>query len=58
MQCASEGHILKGCIWPTDLKFDWEGSLFLLSFPVQVGSRYGIYHCCCNYTELSKQATR
>ncbi|MGZ3459934.1 MAG: hypothetical protein ACXU86_15685 [Archangium sp.] len=58
MKCASEGHVLKGCIWLADLKFDWEGSLVLLPVDVEAGSRYGIYHCCCNYTELSKQATR
>jgi hypothetical protein len=58
MKCASEGHVLKGCMWLADLKFDWEGSLFLLPVNVEAGSRYGIYHCCCDYTELSKQATR
>ncbi len=58
-ECASEGHTLKGCMWLADLKFDWEGSLVVLPVPVKAGSRYGIYHCCCcDYTELSKQATR
>ncbi|OJT18207.1 hypothetical protein BO221_42805 [Archangium sp. Cb G35] len=55
MKCTSEGHLLKGCMWLADLKFDWEGSLFLLPVDVEAGSRYGIYHCCCNYTELSKE---
>ena len=58
MKCASEGHVLKGCMWLADFSFEWEGSLFLLPVDVEAGSRYGIYHCCCNYTELSKQATR
>ncbi|HYO51265.1 hypothetical protein [Archangium sp.] len=59
-QCASEGYLLKGCMWLADFKFDWEGSLVLLPVPVQAGSRYGIYHCCCNYPELSptENATR
>ncbi|WNG44517.1 hypothetical protein F0U60_10655 [Archangium minus] len=58
MQCASEGHVLKGCMWLADLKLDWEGSLFVLPVDVEAGSRYGIYHCCCDYAELSKLATR
>jgi hypothetical protein len=49
MQCASEGRLLKGCMWLVDLEFDWEGSLFLLPVPVEAGSRYGIHHCCCDY---------
>jgi hypothetical protein len=54
-ECASEGHTLKGCMWLADLKFDWEGRLVVLPVPVKAGSRYGIYHCCCNYSELSKE---
>jgi hypothetical protein len=54
-ECASEGHTLKGCMWLADLKFDWEGRVVVLPVPVKAGSRYGIYHCCCNYTELSKE---
>ncbi len=54
-ECASEGHTLKGCMWLADFKFDWEGRLVALPVPVKGGSRYGIYHCCCNYTELSKE---
>jgi hypothetical protein len=56
--CAREGHVLKGCMWLADFKFAWEGSLVALPVPVEAGSRYGIYHCCCNYTELSAQGTR
>ena len=59
-ECAREGHTLKGCLWLADFKFDWEGSLVLLPVPVKAGSRYGIYHCCCDYPELSPEdnATR
>lgn len=53
MQCASEGYVLKGCMWLADLKFDWEGSLILLPVDVEAGSRYGIWHCCCNYPKLT-----
>jgi hypothetical protein len=56
-ECASEGYKLMGCMWLADLKLDWEGSLVVLPVPVEAGSRYGIYHCCCNYTELSKEGT-
>jgi len=56
-QCASEGYPLKGCIWLADFKFDWEGSLVLLPIPVTAGSRYGIYHCCCDYPELLPEVT-
>jgi hypothetical protein len=52
-ECASEGHTLKGCMWLADFKFDWEGRLVLLPVPVKAGSRYGIYHCCCDYRTLA-----
>ena len=51
-QCAQAGYPLMGCMWLADLKFDWEGSLVLLPVTVEAGSRYGIYHCCCNYPTL------
>jgi hypothetical protein len=54
-ECAKEGYTLKGCMWLADLKFDWEGHLVSLPVPVKAGSRYGIYHCCCNYLELSPE---
>ncbi|HZI03086.1 MAG TPA: hypothetical protein VEZ71_03635, partial [Archangium sp.] len=57
-QCQKEcgaGYKLKGCMWLADFKFDWEGSLVVLPVPVKAGSRYGIYHCCCNYPELSPE---
>ncbi len=54
-QCKREGYPLKGCMWLADFKFDWEGSLILLPVPVRAGSRFGIFHCCCNYPELSPE---
>ncbi|HZH14729.1 MAG TPA: hypothetical protein VE057_10275 [Archangium sp.] len=53
-ECARERLPLKGCIWLADLKFEWEGNLVLLPVPVEAGSRYGIYHCCCDYPTLPK----
>jgi hypothetical protein len=53
-ECDSEHRKLKGCMWLADFKFDWEGSLVVLPVPVRAGSRYGIYHCCCNYPTLPK----
>jgi len=53
-KCISEGYKLMGCLWLADLKFDWEGSLFLLPVPAKAGSRYGIHHCCCNYPTRAK----
>jgi hypothetical protein len=53
-KCASEGSTLMGCIWLADFKFDWEGSLLFLPVPVKAGSRYGVHHCCCNYSTLAK----
>jgi hypothetical protein len=55
MQCAQEGYPLMGCMWLADISFEWEGSLVALPVPVEAGSRYGIWHCCCNYPELSKE---
>ncbi|WP_375772614.1 hypothetical protein NR798_17555 [Archangium gephyra] len=54
-ECAQKGHQLMGCMWLADLKLDWEGSLVALPVPVKAGSRYGIWHCCCDYPELSKE---
>lgn len=53
-ECSSEGHSLNGCMWLADIKLDWEGSLFALPVPVEAGSRYGVYHCCCNYPTRTK----
>ena len=52
MECGAS-YKLKGCMWLADIKLDWVGSLVLLPLPVKAGSRYGIYHCCCDYPELS-----
>jgi hypothetical protein len=57
-ECASEGHTLRGCMWLADFKFDWEGSLVLLPVPVNAGSRYGIYHRCCDYPTLTKEQNK
>ncbi|MFY0574032.1 hypothetical protein ACN28S_06385 [Cystobacter fuscus] len=60
-ECASEGYRLMGCMWLADFKFDWEGRLVALPVPGKGGSRYGIYHCCCDYPSLTpatKEAER
>ena len=53
LECASESYKLMGCMWLADIKFDWEGALVAPPIPVKAGSRYGIYHCCCDYPTLS-----
>jgi hypothetical protein len=53
-ECAQEGHPLMGCIWLADLKLEWEGSLLLLPVPVEAGSRYGLFHCCCKFPTRTK----
>jgi hypothetical protein len=50
--CAQQDHQLMGCIWLADIKLDWEGRLVIPPLPVKAGSRFGIFHCCCNYTTL------
>lgn len=52
-ECALEGHMLKGCMWLADIKFDWDGQTFLLPIPLKAGTRYAIWHCCCDYTPLT-----
>ena len=52
-QCAGEGYAFMGCMWLADIKLEWEGSLVVLPIPVKAGSRYGIYHCCCDYPRLT-----
>ena len=47
-----QGRILSPtCGWPTSVS-NGKGSLVLLPVPVEAGSRYGIFHCCCNYSKL------
>jgi hypothetical protein len=53
VECAQQGHRLMGCMWLADIDFEWEGSLVILPLTVEAGSRYGIWHCCCDYPELS-----
>ncbi len=53
-ECTLQGYKLMGCMWLADIKLDWVGSLIALPIPVEAGSRYGIYHCCCDYPELTK----
>jgi hypothetical protein len=57
-ECAQQGHRLMGCMWLADIKLDWEGRLVVPPLPVKAGSRYGIYHCCCDYPTLTKEQNR
>jgi hypothetical protein len=52
VECAQQGHRLMGCMWLADIDFEWEGSLVILPLTVEAGSRYGIWHCCCDYPPL------
>jgi hypothetical protein len=59
-ECALKKPALKkpalmGCMWLADIKLEWEGRLIVPPLPVEAGTRYAIWHCCCNYTELSKE---
>lgn len=56
-QCAAEGHQLKGCMWLSDLKLQWNGKIPLLPFVIDSGGRYAITHCCCSYPELTPDGT-
>ncbi len=38
-----------------DIKLDWEGRLVIPPLPVKAGSRYGIFHCCCDYPTVTKE---
>jgi hypothetical protein len=53
-ECLQQGYQLMGCMWLVDIKLDWEGRLIALPIPVAGGSRYAVYHCCCNYPVLPK----
>ncbi|NTX62613.1 hypothetical protein HUA74_18325 [Myxococcus sp. CA051A] len=55
-RCASEGHVLVGCIWLADLKGDWAGRWAYL--PAEAGTRYAITHCCCDYPVTDPTLTR
>jgi hypothetical protein len=47
-ECAEQGRMLKGCMWLADIKYDWRGP----SMPIQAGSRYALWHCCCDFPKL------
>jgi hypothetical protein len=36
-----------GCIWLADIKVDWQSRY--LGYPMSVGGRLAITHCCCDY---------
>jgi len=60
-ECAQQGRRLMGCMWLADIKLDWEGRLVVPPLPVKAGSRYGIFHCCCDYPTVppdKKEAER
>lgn len=57
-ECALEGHTLKGCMWLADIKYDWRGQLVVPPIPVEAGTRYAIWHCCCDYTPLTPAANK
>jgi hypothetical protein len=44
-ECAAEGYALMGCMWLADIKYDWQAPVM----PIKAGSRYALWHCCCNY---------
>ncbi len=56
-QCGAQSHLLMGCVWLADIRLEWEGQLLRPPIPVSAGSRYGLYHCCCDYPELSPAQT-
>jgi hypothetical protein len=39
-------------MWLADVNFDFESRL------MQAGSRYGMTHCCCDYSTLTKSANK
>jgi hypothetical protein len=51
-KCAGTSHTLQGCMWLADVNFDFESRL------MQAGSRYGMTHCCCDYSTLTKSANK
>lgn len=57
MECAGQGYALKGCMWLADMKLDWKGQIVP---PVRVdsGGRLAIYHCCCDYPQVSPMQNR
>lgn len=51
LECAEQGRTLKGCMWLADIKYDWKGAVM----PIQAGSRYALWHCCCDFIPLTKE---
>jgi hypothetical protein len=51
-ECAAQGHVLMGCMWLADIKYDWQAPMM----PVKAGSRYALWHCCCDFPELTSSA--
>ncbi|WP_257462133.1 hypothetical protein [Archangium lipolyticum] len=47
-ECAELGRRLMGCMWLADIKYDWRGPVM----PLEAGSRYALYHCCCDFPTL------
>ena len=47
-ECAEQGHTLKGCMWLVDIKYDWQAPVM----PIKAGSRYALWHCCCDFPTL------
>jgi hypothetical protein len=51
-ECAAQGRVLKGCMWLADIKYDFQAQTMFLPLPIQAGSRYAIWHCCCDFVPL------
>jgi len=50
-ECAGQGRMLQGCIWLADIKYDWQSPVM----PARAGSRYALWHCCCDFPTLTKE---
>jgi len=48
-----EGRTLNGCMWLADIKYEWSGQTLAPPIPIEAGTRYAIWHCCCDYSTLS-----
>lgn len=55
-KCGAESFELRGCMWLADIKTDWKGRFGV--FPVLMGGRLAIMHCCCNYPKAPDAAVR
>lgn len=57
-KCGAEryDYDLMGCIWLADIKTDWQGRFGI--FPVLMGGRLAIMHCCCKYPKAPDAAAR